>query len=99
MMITQWLAFSFSQSELLAISIALQINHVCLQELVESMLAIRASDAALSPPRMEPLHGFKVLAIDVGLAKSDLLACAQSNVEIPSVNGRGQPIIGVVCIS
>ena len=56
--------------------VALQIDDVGLQELVETVFAVGASDAAFSPPGMESLHGFEILAVDVGFAKSDFPAGA-----------------------
>jgi len=53
--------------------VALQIDDMRLEEFVQPMPTIRSADAAFSPTSMKSLHGFEILAIDVSLAKSNLL--------------------------
>lgn len=45
------------------------IDHVGLHILVETVLAICAPDAGLSPARMKTLHGFEVLSVHIGFAE------------------------------
>ena len=77
-------------------SLALHIDDMCLEELVESVLTISPPETAPPPSCVESLHGFEVLAVDVSLTKANVLARLQRDIQIPSVNGRGQPIVGII---
>jgi len=69
---------------------------VGLRALVEAVFAIGASDAALAPAGVEALHGFEILAVDIGLAETKLPAGPHWDVEIARVNRGGQPKVGIV---
>src|ERR1035437_5524702 len=72
------------------------VDHVRLHELIQAVLAIGASDTALAPTGVEALHGFEVLAVDIGFAETNLPAGLECGVEVARVNGRGQPKVGIV---
>src|SRR3974390_1048541 len=78
-------------------SVALKINDVRLQKFGEAMLAVGAADSTLSPAGVKALHGFEVLAVDVGFTEADLAAGPQGDVEVAGINGGGQSVVGVVC--
>jgi len=76
----------------------LHIDDVALREFIQAVFAVCATDSALAPSSMKSLHGFKVFPVDVSFAKSDLLAGAQSCVQILGVDGRSQSVLAVIRI-
>src|ERR1700722_15667919 len=67
-----------------------------LRELVEPMLAVRATYAGTPAPGVEALHGFEALPIDVGLAKFELTTGFEGRIDIVREDRRGQSVFRVV---
>src|SRR3990172_6084212 len=79
-------------------SIPLHVHDVGQQVFVKAMLAVGAPDAALAPARVETLHRFKVLAVDVCLTEANFPASLQGNVQVTSVDRRRESVVGIVGI-
>lgn len=69
--------------------IRLQIDHLRLQILIQTVFAIRPADTGFTPACMEALHRFKVFTVNVGLAELKPLNGFHRDVQVLRINRRG----------
>lgn len=63
---------------------------------MQTMFTIRTANTRLTPSGVETLHRFKVFTIDVGFTELQPFDGFHRDVQILSINRRGQAVIAVV---
>ena len=53
--------------------VVVHVDDMGLEVLFEAVLAVGTTDSRLAPPSVKTLHGLKILAIDVGFSKFQLI--------------------------
>src|ERR1035437_3109485 len=73
--------------------VVVHVDHVSLEEFLQSMASVRPANARLAPTRMEALHGLEVFAVHVGLAELQFVGSAHGRVQAAGEDGRRETVL------